>query len=200
LADGFAKANPRAEVSVEAEPSKQSILRFVADEADVMVAESKNIRLLDAYVRGLPQPARFAIDPLVLAVPKGNPAGIQRLEDAGQLPPEAVCTPPYMLEARSQDLDDVVVPVNEDSAPDCGPVTVDAVAAGDLAAAAVPGSAVNFVRLLAVGRVRLSLSGGLYAAYEMALANDDNEAAIGFRNFVASRAGRDIITGQGYSP
>jgi hypothetical protein len=133
-------------------------------------------------------------------VPKGNPAGIRRLEDAGELPPEAVCTPPYMLEARAAELDDVVVPVNEDSLPGCGTPTVDAVAAGDLAAAAVPGSAVNFVRLIEVSRVRLSLSGGLYAAYEMALANDDNQAAIGFRNFVASKAGRGIIVGQGYDP
>ena len=116
-----------------------------------MVAESKDIRLLNAYVRGLPQHgSAFAIDPLVLAVPKGNPAGIRRLEDVGELPPEAVCTPPYMLEARADELDDVVVPVNEDSSPDCGTPTVDAVAAGDLAAAAVPGSAVNFVRLLEV--------------------------------------------------
>ena len=103
------------------------MLRFIAGaDADVFIADEKSLQLLRAYLDGLPRTQGFGRDVLLLAVPKGNPKFVRSLEDVGELPPEAVCTPPYMLQGSVVPLDQLEVPLNEEAAPDCGTTTVDA--------------------------------------------------------------------------
>ena len=166
------------------------MLRFIAGvDADVFIADERSLQLLGAYLDGLPRTQGFGRDVLLLAVPKGNPKFVQSLEDVGELPPEAVCTPPYMLQGSVVPLDQLEVPLNEEAAADCGTTTMDALVAGDLDAAVVPGSAVGYLRLARPSRIRLPVAGSLVVPYRMVLLSD-NDAARGFMNFVSSDIGR----------
>ena len=199
LVQTFGNDNPGADITFTAEAPRESMLRFIAGaDADVFIADEKSLQLLSAYLDGLPRTQGFGRDVLLLAVPKGNPMFVESLEDVGELPPEAVCTPPYMLQGSMIPLDQLEVPLNAEAAPDCGTSTVDALVAGDLDAALVPGSAVGYLRARDADRIRLPGAGNLVVPYRMVLLSD-NDAARGFMNFVSSDIGRSIITQSGYA-
>jgi ABC-type molybdate transport system substrate-binding protein len=198
LVQTFAAQNPDADITFTGEAPRESMLRFIAGaDADVFIADQRSLLLLRAYLNGLPRTEPFARDALILAIPEGNPKFIRRLEDVGELPSEAVCTPPYMLQGSVLPLDEVTVPLNPEAAADCGTTAVDALAAGDLDAALVPGSAVGFIRGRVAERIRLPAPGNLLVPYGMVLLSD-NEAAKGFTNFVSSVVGGNIISESGY--
>jgi molybdate transport system substrate-binding protein len=198
LVQGFASENPRADITFTPEAPRESMLRFIAGaEADVFISDAENLLLLRAYLNGLPRTKGFARDSLVLAVPKGNPKFIRSLEDAGALPPEAVCTPLYMLERSAIPLDEVTVPLNQKPEPDCRTTAMDRLAAGELDAVLVPGSAIGYLRGREADRIRLPAPGNLVASYQMVLISD-NEAARGFEAFLTSDRGVDIIAESGY--
>jgi hypothetical protein len=161
----------------------------------VLIASQEDISLLRAYARDLPSTKYFATDGMVLAVPTGNPGDVRRTE-VEDLPPDAVCTPPFMLEGTVA-LDEAEIPLNEDAPADCGATTVDAVASGDLDAALVPGSAITPLLRREVEGLALRGSGGVFVTYGMVVASE-TEAAVGFGNFVDSREGRILIRGAGY--
>jgi molybdate transport system substrate-binding protein len=199
LLRGFTKQNPHTDVKLVNDPPRVSMLRILGGApADLFISDDKSISDFRAYARNLPSSQSLAREALVIAVPKGNPNHVRKVDDLGHPPdPDVVCTPPYMLAANQAVPEDLTVPVNADSKPDCGETTVDQVATKALAAALVPGSSVGRLRSKQVDRVRVALTGNLVVRYSV-VPIKDSDVAEGFVNFARSDAGKKIFESSGY--
>jgi molybdate transport system substrate-binding protein len=199
LVRAFTKQNPHADVKMVNEAPRVSMLRILGGEpGDLFISDDTSISDLRAYARNLPSSKGIAREALVIAVQKGNPGKVKKVEDLGHPPdPDVICTPPYMLAASNAAPEDLTVPINEDSKPDCGGTTVDQVAAKKLDRALVPGSSVGRLRGNKVDRVRVPLTGNLVVPYSV-VPIKDSDVAEGFINFVRSDDGRKLFEESGY--
>jgi molybdate transport system substrate-binding protein len=199
LARAFTKENPDADVKMVNEAPRVSMLRILGGQpGDLLISDDRSILDFRAYARNLPSSKSLAREALVIAVPKGNPGKVKKVEDLGRSPdPDVICTPPYMLAASNTAPEDLTVPINEDSKAGCGGTTVDQVAAEKLDGALVPGSSVGRLRGNKVDRVRVPLTGNLVVPYSV-LPIKDSDVAEGFINFARSDDGRKLLEQSGY--
>jgi molybdate transport system substrate-binding protein len=199
LVRGFTKQNPDADVNLVNEAPRLSMLRILGGApGDLLISDASSISDFRAYARNLGSSKALAREALVLVVPNGNPDGVKGLDDLGDPPdPDEVCTPPYMLDASNAPLEDLSVPINRDSDPDCAAKVVDLVGARKLETALVPGSAAGYLRGSQIDRVRVPLSGNLVVSYNV-VPLKNTAAATGFINFARSDAGKRIFEESGY--
>jgi molybdate transport system substrate-binding protein len=199
LVRGFMKQNPDADAKLVTEAPRLSMLRILGNQpGDVFISDANSISDFRAYDHSLPSSKGLASESLVIAVPKGNPDDVRTVDDLGDPPDDSmICSPEYMRDASALPLEEVTVPINEDSKPNCGSTTVDQVVAKKLKGALVPGSAAGYLRGNEIDRVRVSLTGNLVVPYYV-IPLKNTDIANGFVNYVRSDDARRILEESGY--